>query len=1091
MAEVGVRVVRGPDWQWGDQDGGEGFCGTVVEVGRPGSSSTPDRTVVVHWDMGARTNYRVGYQSAYDLRLLDNAPVGVKHANHICDGCKKQGIHGLQWSCTRCYDFDLCTECYMADKHDTAHPFRRLDSASTPGVDVPPRKNSTKVPLQGIFVGAKVVRGPDWDWGNQDGGVGEIGRVTEIRGWDGESSRSVASVVWGSSGVNNVYRLGHKGKVDLKCEQPATCGHVYINHLPVLGRSPVVATTETTVAASAAIAATAQPPFVVGERVKVCVSLEQLRDMQEGHGGWNHKMADYVGQVGLVHRITDKGDVRVQYEGCCTRWTIHPSALVRVGGPDGGGQQTPLMHSYTPGDRVTVSADEERVKVLQKSHGEWIDYMKSALGKTGVVSKVYPDGDLRVNVDGKTWTFSPLCVSPITTATVNYDDRQHGRVGPASHHDTHRHSSVDDTPISNTSHQLSDMTSFTDVSNDTAIAAGNHTVHAVTSDTVAPPVAATPANRKLVDKLVREAAQGHLSNVNAILSLNPELLEFGSNGKTALQVACHQGHLPIVRHLLDRGAKPGTQDQDGDTSLHYAAFGNQVEVLELLLRRGSAINALNCGRCTALHVAVNKQHQACVVLLLRYGADANIQDSYGDTALHDAIGKDSLEIVEALTNWPRLNLTRRNNRGFNVLHHAALKGNNYATEKLVYRGRQFVDERKDDGFAALHLACLNGHRHVAETLLKLGRADPNLTNNKRQTPLLLAIAQGHVSLIELLVAHHGADVNRPDEDGETALHLTLLKLNQPQPHAEAPRPNDSHSPLISEVIMASLPPGSSVWLAVACLLVRSGANISALNARGVSPLQSVTDLSVVQALQSFSPDVTSGSGAALSDTTRLDLDMKALDLAAESIRSTVVHEAHRNIGGSEAQQGATALQYDAQQHPVAPHRSTSQPASPARFSGAFSGPCQPAGGAAASSASQPASPAHVASALKESGSDSCTICLEAAVSVRFEPCGHSVTCVECAARVKKCLHCHTLVVKKVRHDGVVLNPAPIQPSSDRLRYLESKIADIEEAHCCSICMERRRSVAFLCGHSACAVCSQTLTTCHMCRKVITNKINLY
>ena len=33
MAEVGVRVVRGPDWQWEDQDGGEGFCGTVVEVG--------------------------------------------------------------------------------------------------------------------------------------------------------------------------------------------------------------------------------------------------------------------------------------------------------------------------------------------------------------------------------------------------------------------------------------------------------------------------------------------------------------------------------------------------------------------------------------------------------------------------------------------------------------------------------------------------------------------------------------------------------------------------------------------------------------------------------------------------------------------------------------------------------------------------------------------------------------------------------------------------------------------------------------------------------------------------------------------------
>ncbi len=77
MLEVGVRVVRGPGWKWGNQDNGEGHVGTVVEVGRPGSSSSPDKTVVVQWDMGSRTNYRVGYQESYDLRLFDNAPAGA------------------------------------------------------------------------------------------------------------------------------------------------------------------------------------------------------------------------------------------------------------------------------------------------------------------------------------------------------------------------------------------------------------------------------------------------------------------------------------------------------------------------------------------------------------------------------------------------------------------------------------------------------------------------------------------------------------------------------------------------------------------------------------------------------------------------------------------------------------------------------------------------------------------------------------------------------------------------------------------------------------------------------------------------------
>lgn len=71
-----MRVVRGVDWKWGNQDDGEGHVGTVVEVGRQGSTSTPDKTVVVQWDSGTRTNYRTGYQGAYDLLLYDNAQIG-------------------------------------------------------------------------------------------------------------------------------------------------------------------------------------------------------------------------------------------------------------------------------------------------------------------------------------------------------------------------------------------------------------------------------------------------------------------------------------------------------------------------------------------------------------------------------------------------------------------------------------------------------------------------------------------------------------------------------------------------------------------------------------------------------------------------------------------------------------------------------------------------------------------------------------------------------------------------------------------------------------------------------------------------------
>lgn len=74
--KCGIRVVRGVDWEWADQDGGEGHVGTVVDVGGKGNSKHPDQTVVVRWDCGAQANYRIGYEGKDDLRALDSAPAG-------------------------------------------------------------------------------------------------------------------------------------------------------------------------------------------------------------------------------------------------------------------------------------------------------------------------------------------------------------------------------------------------------------------------------------------------------------------------------------------------------------------------------------------------------------------------------------------------------------------------------------------------------------------------------------------------------------------------------------------------------------------------------------------------------------------------------------------------------------------------------------------------------------------------------------------------------------------------------------------------------------------------------------------------------
>ena len=76
MLQAGLRVVRGPDWNWGDQDGGEGHIGTVVKprVGGQQRKTVTRDVVFVRWDNGVVANYRI--DGSRDLRVLRSAPSG-------------------------------------------------------------------------------------------------------------------------------------------------------------------------------------------------------------------------------------------------------------------------------------------------------------------------------------------------------------------------------------------------------------------------------------------------------------------------------------------------------------------------------------------------------------------------------------------------------------------------------------------------------------------------------------------------------------------------------------------------------------------------------------------------------------------------------------------------------------------------------------------------------------------------------------------------------------------------------------------------------------------------------------------------------
>ena len=70
--------------------------------------------------------------------------------------------------------------------------------------------------FKGIYAGARVVKGVDWQWSEQDTNcASKKGKVIDIRDWNKNSLYSSAYVMW-DNGTKNIYRVGFGGMVRLK-----------------------------------------------------------------------------------------------------------------------------------------------------------------------------------------------------------------------------------------------------------------------------------------------------------------------------------------------------------------------------------------------------------------------------------------------------------------------------------------------------------------------------------------------------------------------------------------------------------------------------------------------------------------------------------------------------------------------------------------------------------------------------------------------------------------------------------------------------------------------------------------------------------
>lgn len=771
------RVPRHSDtparsWE-NDQDGGEGHVGTVRNF------ESPEEVVVV-WDNGTAANYRCS--GAFDLRILDSAPTGVKHDGTMCDTCRQQPIFGIRWKCAECGNYDLCSICYHGDKHHLRHRFFRIATPGSERVLLEPRRKSKKIAIRGIFPGARVVRGVDWQWEDQDGGNGRRGKVNEIQDWSAASPRSAAYIIW-DNGAKNLYRVGFEGMADLKVVNDAKGQTVYRDHLPLLGEQGP--------------GRTGPHGLQIGDQVNVDLELEIVQSLQHGHGGWTDGMFECLGTTGTVVGIDEDHDIVVSYPSG-NRWTFNPAVLTKVQIPVPVTSSSSDNQTFAVGDLVQICNDIEKIKLLQRGHGEWAEAMAPTLGKIGRVQQIYHDGDLKVEVCSTSWTYNPQAVTKVASSDGSVSGNSSGERLSA----------------------LLKKLFETHVSGD------------------------------VNEELVKTAANGDAAKCEECLKRPEADVNGVFAGHTALQAASQNGHLEVIKILLRYKADVEIEDKDGDRAVHHAAFGDEPGVMALLAAAGADLNARNKRRQTALHIAVNKGHAGVVRTLLELGCHPSLQDSEGDTPLHDAISKKRDDMLALLLDHAA-DITLTNNNGFNALHHAALRGNPSAMRVLLSKLPRpwIVDEKKDDGYTALHLAALNNHVEVAEQLARAGKADLDLQNVNLQTALHLAVERQHTQIVRLLV-REGANLNVADKDGDTPLHEalrhhTLSQLRQLQDVQDVGR-------LLMGLGTQGQDKKSSSF--IACYLAAHGADLELKNKKGQTPLDLCPDPNLCKTLTNCHKD---------------------------------------------------------------------------------------------------------------------------------------------------------------------------------------------------------------------------------------------
>ncbi|XP_077560954.1 uncharacterized protein LOC144175821 isoform X3 [Haemaphysalis longicornis] len=498
-------------------------------------------------------------------------------------------------------------------------------------------------------------------------------------------------------------------------------------------------------------------------------------------------------------------------------------------------------------------------------------------------------------------------------------------------------------------------------------------------------------------------------------------------------------------------------------------------------------------KTSALHAACDSAKEDLAMMLVVAGAEVDIPDENGDTAVHHAAGCEQSQILELLID-AGANMSARNTFNETALH-VAIKENSVDCARVLAKNIKGSDINIQDnaGDTVLHSAINAGMRDIISVLLQHPRVNVAIKNYEGETPLHVAVAKANFRATQQILQIRTDIVHEKNKENVTALHMAVTKNLY-----------DIVKTLLTQgriAVDAVCGQGSRTALSLALehghkhvvkVLVDAGADVNKLDADGNTPLHICLmrhHYEIIKILVAAGADVNKQDAKG-----NTPLHICLMGHHCEIIEILVAAGADVN---KQDAKGNTPLHISLMNR-RAVKESELNPAVAPKLKAIATELRSIQQGEIDTSLALACFFISNGSSLKMKNSQGLTpLSIPDAMPVLR-------TLLKWAPKTSK-PPAGKRSVGRTAEDGTAVAEGGASSSTESIG---AQGPSDEQAHCstakeeqqqeeindrlaCAICMEKERTVAFLCGHGTCQECATKIQQCHVCRAPVEKIIKLY